>query len=152
MTNIESIIVVAILGIIGNITYFEYRFKKESKKEIVKEQLTKLLLPLYIILKTDELELLEWQKHDVSDLIEYESDKPKRLFKPIKNILDDNLFLADEELQMHSLLFIEWAYREDSNERFQRLHYKALEQDKIFSDFRELVYKKYNEQRKKYLN
>jgi len=62
MSSIISIIIVAILGIIGNIVYFEYRFKKEHKKEIDKEQMTKLLLPLYIILKTDELEFLEWDK------------------------------------------------------------------------------------------
>lgn len=151
MFNLISIIIVAALGVIGNIIYFEYRFKKEHRKEIAKEQLTKLLLPLYIILKTDELEYLAWRKNPDADLVEYESDKPDRLFKPIKDILDKNLFLADEELQMYALLFIEWAYREDSGERFQRLHYKALEQDKAFNDFQKLIYKKYNEQKEKYL-
>lgn len=151
MSNFVSIIIVAVLGVFGNIIYFEYRLKKEHKKEISKERLTKLLLPLYIILKTDELEFLEWQNHDL-DLYEYESDKPNRLFKPIKNILDKNLYLADDELQLFSLMFMEWAYREDNKARFQELHNDMyLTQDKILNDFRDLVYKKYNEQRKKYL-
>ena len=151
MSSIISIIIVAILGIIGNIVYFEYRFKKEHKKEIDKEQMTKLLLLFYIILKTDELEFLEWDKIG-ADLFEYESNKPNRLFNPIKNVLDKNLYLADEELQMFSLMFIEWAYKEDSGARFQELHNDMyLTQDKILNDFRELVYKKYNEQKKKYL-
>jgi hypothetical protein len=151
MIDLISVIIVAALGVIGNIVYFEYRFKKEYHKEIVKEQLIKLLLPLYMVFKTDELEFFAWQKNDDADLYEYESDKPDRLFKPIKEILDKNLFLADEELQMYAMLFVEWAYREDSRERFQRVHYKVLEQDKILNDFRELVYKKYNEQKEKYL-
>lgn len=151
MSNIVSIIIVAILGVIGNIIYFEYRLKKEHKREISKEQLTKLLLPLYIILKTDELEFLAWDKVG-ADLFEYESNKPDRLFNLIKNVLDKNLYLADEELQMFSLLFIEWGYREDSGARFQELHNDMyLTQDKTLNDFRDLVYKKYNEQRKKYL-
>ena len=152
MSSIVSIIIVAILGVLGNIIYFEYRLKKEHKKEISKEQLTKLLLPLYIILKTDELEFLAWLKNNDADIYEYESDKPNRLFNPIKNILDKNLYLADDELQLFSLMFIEWAYREDSRARFKELHNDMyLTQDKILNDFRELVYKKYNEQKKKYL-
>ena len=76
MSNFASIIIVAVFGVIGNIIYFEYRLKKEHRKEIDKEQLTKLLLPLYIIFKTNELELIEWLKNDDADPYEYESDKP----------------------------------------------------------------------------
>lgn len=152
MSNIISIIIVAAFGVIGNIIYFEYRLRKEKRKEIIKEQLVKLLLPLYIIFKTDELEYLAWYKNPNLDEYEYESNKPDRLFKPAKEILDKNLYLADDELQLFSLLFIEWAYREDSNARFQELHNDMwLSQDKTLNDFRELVYKKYNEQKKKYL-
>lgn len=151
MFDIAPIIIVAVLGVIGNIAYFEYRLKKEHGKEIVKERLTKLLLPLYIILKTDEIELLAWNEN--VGFVDYESDKPDRLLKPIKNVLGKNLYLADSELQNHSLLFMEWAYGEDSNERTQKLFRGelGLERDKILDDFRELVYKKYDEQRKKYL-
>jgi len=151
MFNIVPIIIVAILGVIGNIAYFEYRLKKGHGEKIIKEQLIKLLLPLYMILKTDELEVFAWMKNQEMDIYEYESDKPDRLFNPIKNILDKNLYLADDELQKCSLLLIEWAYRENSYERFQKIHYEKLKQDKIFNDFRELVYKKYNEQKRKYL-
>lgn len=151
MSNFVSIIIVAVFGVIGNIIYFEYRLKKEHRKEIDKEQLTKLLLPLYIIFKTDELELIEWLKNENADPYEYESDKPDRLFKPVKKILDTNLYLADEDLQKHSLLFIEWAFKEDSYIRFQKLHSKGLKQDKVLDDFKKLIYKKYNEKRNKYL-
>lgn len=151
MSNLLSIILVAFLGVVGNVAYFEYRLRKEHRKEITKEQLTKLLLPLYMILKTDELELLVWEKSDV-DLYEYESDKPDRLIGPIKNILDENLYLADEELHTGALSFIKWAYGEDSGQRFQIVHDKPLEQDVIFDDFRKLVYKKYDERKNRYLN
>lgn len=152
MTDFVSIIIVAVLGVIGNIAYFEYRLKKEQKKEVIKERLIKLLLPLYIVFKTDELALLAWQRNPDADEYEYESDKPDRLFNPIKEILDKNLYLADSELQSLSLLFIEWGFREDSKGRFQDLHNDMwLPQDKILEDFRSLVYKKYDEQRSKYL-
>ena len=151
MSNFVSIIIVAFFGVIGNIIYFEYRLKKEHKKEINKEQLTKLLLPLYIIFKTDELEAIKWFKNEDADPYEYESDMPDRLFKPAKKILDKNLYLADEELQKQSLLFIEWAFNEDSLVRFQKLHSEGLKQDKVLDDFKKLIYKKYNEKRNKYL-
>ena len=151
MFNIISIVIVAILGVIGNIFYFEYRLKKEHYKKISKEQLTKLLLPLYIILNTDELEFLSWQKNEDADPCEYEAEKPIRLIKPIKDVLDKNLYLADDELQKHSLLFLEWAYREDDGLRAQKLYSVGLEKDKMLDDFRGVVYKKYNEQRKKYI-
>lgn len=152
MLNIISIIIVAILGVVGNIFYFEYRLRKEHKKKISKEQLTKLLLPLYMTIKTDELLFLKWRKNPDLDFCEYEADIPERLLNPIKDILDKNLYLADDELQRHSLEFIEWAYREDGETRFQDLHCGGLEQDKILNNFRELVYRKYDEQRRKYLN
>ncbi len=151
MSNILSIIIVAVLGILGNITYFEYRLRKEHRKETIKEQLTKLLMPLYIILQTDEL---EWAA--CGDLYEHIANEPDRLVNPIKNILDKNLYLADDELQLCSLSFIAWAYSENSDDRFQKLHYHVTEYnvsdyDKELIDFRNVVYKKYNEQRKKYL-
>lgn len=153
MSNITPIIIVAVLGVIGNIVYFEYRLKKKHRKEIAKERLTKLLLPLYIILKIDEIELSACLKNENVDASEYESDKPNRLLSPIKNILDKNLYLTDDELQMCSLLFMKWAYEEDSNERYQKQMCGGLEleRDKILNDFQKLVYKKYDEQRRKYL-
>ena len=90
MFDITPIIIVAVFGVIGNITYFEYRFKKEHGRKMTKEQLTKLLLPLYIILKTDEIELSAWLKSENANFCEYESDKPDRLLNPIKNILYAN--------------------------------------------------------------
>lgn len=151
MFNIVSIIIVAILGVIGNIAYFEYRLKKEHRKEIIKEQLTKLLLPLYIAFENDEIECISWQKSEGVNFAEYKSEEPDRLRKPIKDVLTKNLYLADDELQMYSLLFLRWAFDEDSSERFQKLMAEGLGKDKPLDDLRECVYKKYNEQRNKYL-
>lgn len=154
MSNILSIIIVAVLGILGNITYFEYRLRKEHRKETIKEQLTKLLMPLYIILQTDELIKIAYGKNENLDFSEYESDKPDRLIMPIKEVLGKNLYLADDELHIHSLLFLKWAYGEDSKERFEKLHlkgYNALERDSALINFRKVVYEKYKEQKNKYL-
>lgn len=146
MSSIISIITTAILAILGNILYFEYRYKKENTTK----KLTKLLQPLYIILKTDELEYHAWIKNDNANLYEYYSDMPNRLLKPIKKILNNELYLADDQLQKQSLRFLRWAYSEDSNERFEK-QTRDFKQDKAFENFRKTVYKKYNEQREKYL-
>lgn len=146
--NLISIIIVAVLGVIGNVIYFEYRLRKEHKKEITKEQLMKLLLPLYIILNNDDLITLDQEL----DRYEHESDKPIRLLTSIKNILDKNLYLADDDLQRSALLFLSWAYSADCNERFQKLHSVGLDEEKDFTNFRDLVYKKYDKQKKRFLN
>lgn len=150
MNNLISIIVVATLGVIGNIIYFEYRLKKERRKEVLKKRLTNLLLPLYYILKDDELVIHAWLNSEV-DPYEYESDKPERLLNSLQKIIKENLYLADDELHESCLKFIEWAYKADKNERFQRVHDGDLTEDNIFKKFVELVYKKYNETRKEYI-
>jgi len=150
MIDFIPIILVATLGVLGNIIYFEYRLKKERHKEILKKGLTKLLLPLYYTLKNDELVLYAWLNSDV-DPYEYESDKPERLLKDLEEIIENNLYLADDELHAACIMFIEWAYKGDVKERFQRVHDSTLVEDKILEDFRDIVYKKYNEARNKYI-
>ncbi|MDE2588905.1 MAG: hypothetical protein KGL95_04495 [Patescibacteria group bacterium] len=154
MSNLPSIILVASLGaiggVIGNIVYFNYRLKKEGNKEVLKMRLTNLLLPLYYILKNDELEVYLWIKGE-ADPYEYESDKPKRLLNPLVEIIKRNLYLADDELHEACISFIEWAYQSDVQERFQKVHYGILEEDIIFSKFRDVVYKKYDEARSAYI-
>ena len=150
MTNLVSIILVAILGVMGNIIYFEYRLKKDRHREITKSRLTKLLLPLYYTLKNDELEIHAWLNSE-ADPYEYESDKPERLLSDLVKIIKENLYLADDELQEACIMFMEWAYRADKNERFQRLHSNDLAEDKTLKRFTEIVYKKYNETKKEYI-
>ena len=150
MSNILSIIIVAILGIIGNIFYFEYRIKKERRKEILKKRLTELLLPLYYALRTDEFLAYAWFNSD-EDFCEYESEKPERLFKNLSKIIEKNLYLADDELHWGCIQFIEWTYRADKNARFQRVHKSNLEEDEVLKIFSTLVEKKYDEARDKYL-
>ena len=36
MSNVVSIIIVAILGVIGNIVYFEYRLKRNTREKSLK--------------------------------------------------------------------------------------------------------------------
>lgn len=150
MINLIPIILVAVSGVLGNIIYFEYRLKKERHKETLKKRLTDLLLPLYYTLKNDELVIHAWLKSD-ADPYEYESDKPERLLNSLTKIIKENLYLADDELHTACIMFMEWAYKSDTNERFQRIHDSDLAEDKILEKFRDIVYKKYNETRNEYI-
>ena len=150
MNNLISIILVAVLGVVGNIIYFEYRLKKERGREVLKKRLTNLLLPLYYTRKDDELLIHAWLNSE-ADPYEYESDKPERLFNSLRKIIKENLYLADDELHEACIMFIEWAYKADKNERFQRVHSEDLKEDKILKKFIEIVYKKYNETRNRYI-
>lgn len=150
MSNLLPIVLVAFLGVVGNIIYFKYQSKDKRDKEVLKIRLTNLLLPLYYILKNDELEVHLWSKSD-ADPYEYESDKPKRLLEPLVEIIKKNLYLADNELHKSCISFIEWAYKSDTHERFQKIHYGTLKEDIIFSNFRDIVYKKYDETRNAYI-
>lgn len=150
MNTFVSIIIVATLGVIGNIVYFEYRLKKERRREVLKKRLTNLLLPLYYTLKDDELVIHAWLNSE-ADPYEYESDKPDRLLSGLQKIIKENLYLADGELHEACIMFIEWAYKADKNERFQRVHDGNLAEDGILKRFVDTVYKKYNETRKEYI-
>jgi len=150
MNTLISIILVATLGVIGNIIYFEYRFKKERRKEILRKRLTNLLLPLYHTLKDDELVIHAWLNSE-ADPYEYESDKPERLLGGLQKIIKENIYLADDELHESCIMFIEWAYKADKNERFQRVHDGDLAEDNVLKKFVEMVYRKYNEARKEYI-
>jgi len=150
MINLIPIILVAIFGVLGNIIYFEYRLKKERHKEILKKRLTDLLLPLYYALKNDELIIYAWLKSE-ADPYEYESEKPERLLNNLTEIIKGNLYLADDELHTACIMFMEWAYKGDSNERFQRIHDSDLAEDEILEKFIDIVYRKYNETRNEYI-
>lgn len=150
MIDLTPIILVAVLGVIGNIIYFEYRLRKERRREISKKRLTNLLLPLYYALKDDELVIHAWLNSDV-DPYEYESDKPERLFNSLREIIKENLYLANDELHEDCIMFMEWAYKANTNERFQRAHSGPLPEDKILERFVEIVYKRYNDERRRYI-
>lgn len=150
MSDIYSIIIVAVLGIAGNIIYFEYRLRGERHKEVLKKRLTNLLLPLYFTLKDDELSAPAWNNREVGD--EYEFDRPYRLFNKLADIIKNNLYLADNELHKGCLDFLSWFYNCDTKEeRFQKLYKGNLEIDEELNKFSELIYKKYDEAREKYL-
>jgi len=150
MSDIISIILVAVLGVIGNIAYFEYRLKGERHKEVLEKSLTQLLLPLYYTLKEDELSIQAVLNSD-ADPYEYVSEKPNRLYKDLSEIIKNNLYLADDELHKGCIKFIEWVYKSDENERFQKIHESNYTEDRVLEDFFKLVCKKYNETRNAYL-
>lgn len=131
----------------GNIIYFRYQSIKQKEKEILKNKLTSLFPPIYYILKNDELQWHAWLNSEAVDPYEYISDQPERLFKPIVEIVKNNLYLADDELHEACLSFIEWVYKSNNNDRFQRIHNnQKLEEDKTLENFRETIYKKYTKQ------
>ena len=89
MSNITSIIIVAVLGVVGNISYFEYKTKKEKSKDLLRLKLTKLLLPLYVILHVQEVSLDAWLSQGDGDPAESHSDLPKRIITPIEDIIKE---------------------------------------------------------------
>lgn len=155
MTNYETlvpVVLVALLTLIGNILFFRYTFHKEGKKDLLRRKLTDFLLPLYFLLKKDELEIYAWLRNQDLDMYEYYSDMPKRLMgKELYEIISKNLYLADNELHTACLEFLVWGYSSNSYERFQTLHNSDNVMDVPFEQFRTLVYKKFNEVRNDYL-
>jgi len=156
MINLISIVSVAILGVIGNIAYFEYRTKKKTSKDLLKQRLTKLLLPLYINLHVKESSTKAWlETEDAETYEESHSDLPTRTLLPVKKIIEENLYLANDELHDACIKFLDWAYRSDTNQRFQDLMNRDFDfslQDKEFNEFYEMVVSEFNKSRKEYLN
>jgi len=149
MNNIISIILVALLGFIGNIVYFNHQLKKERNKEVLKMRLTNLLLPLFVALKNDEIELKYSIKFD--DPYDFDSDKPTRLLNKLSTIINANLYLADDDLHEACISFMQWAYLSDTDQRYQDLHNNIDVEDVDFENFKNVVYKKYYTEREKYL-
>lgn len=155
MSNLISIIIVAILGVIGNIAYFEYRTKKETSKDLLKQRLTNLLLPLYVTLHLKEIATDAWLRSGEGDYAESHSDLPTRMLSPIQKIIEENIYLANDQLHEACVEFLQWAYGSDTNERFQKLmngNFDSAIQDKDFKKFYDIVILEYNNARHQYLN
>ena len=120
MINVVSIILVALLGVLGNIAYFRYQSKKVGEKEVLKTRLTNLLLPLFITLKHEEINL-EWAIK-YGDPGDFYSEKPTRLRNKLKDIIKDNLYLADDELHEACVVFMNWSALCDESERYQNIY------------------------------
>lgn len=160
--NLETlfpVFIVAILSVIGNVIFFKYQFKKNKKWKILDQQLTELLLPLFYNLKNDEFDRIKLsQEEECPDTYEYYyqgfvADRPKRLLKIIVPIVKNKLYLADDDFHKSCIEFLSWAYT--SNYEDRKIDFecgtKSKEKDKAFYEFKDLVYKKYNETRNKYL-
>lgn len=150
MIALIQIITVAALSVIGNITYFEYQTRKKNSKALLKQRLTELLLPLYVILHVEEIAIKAWYASPEGDYANVHSELPTRVLIPIKEIIKKNIYLADDELHQACLNFLQWAYSSDENERFQSLmggKFDTSIYDKGFDEFLEVVIRKYNEAR-----
>lgn len=143
----------ATLSILGNILYFEYKSRHEFDRQILKERLTKLLLPLYFSLEEDDLILKAVINHPDGDPYEYDSEKFERLLKKLDKIIAENLYLADGELHAACLEFLEQAYTADSSTRFQMLMSNNDEDvaSKKLEEFRNVIAIQYNQTRRAYL-
>lgn len=154
MSNLVSIILVASLGVIGNIIYFEYQTRKKSSKELLKQKLTNLLLPLYCAVHLDQIAEDAWLRTDDGDWADSLSNLPHKLVVPINKIIKENIYLADDELHKASLDFLTWAYGSNTNDRFQEImkgDFDDAIKDKDFKKFYDIVVKEYNEARREYL-
>jgi hypothetical protein len=152
LTALAPVILVAFLTLLGNIIYFEHRFKREGTKKLLRQKLTDLIMPLYFVLKRDELAELEWSKNENVDMYDFISGMSERLVEPVYGILKENMYLADDELYRECLDFMEWGFGADVNARFDRLHKGGLDEDLIFKRFRALIYSKFESARRDYLN
>ncbi len=154
MSNLVSIITVAVLGVIGNIAYFEYQTHKKASKGLLKQRLTNLLLPLYIILHLDEISTDAWARSEDGDYADLHSDLPTRILSQIENIIKESIYLADDQLHEACVKFLQWAYGSDTNQRFQDLmngDFNSAIQDKDFKKFYDIVVREYNDARHQYL-
>jgi len=155
--NILPILITAGLTILGNIIYFEYKSRRDSSKKILRERLTKLLLPVYFILEEDGMVLEAIANHPDGDPWEYESGQLDRLREKLVKIVSDNLYLADDELHTACMKFLAQAYVTNPNERFQILHNRGTEEaakdvdGEAFKEFKRVVIQKYESGRRSYL-
>ncbi len=154
MSNILSIIAVAVLGVFGNIAYFEYQTKKKTSKDLLKQRLTNLLLPLYVILHLEEISTDAWARSPDGDYADVHSELPNRILSPIEKVIKENIYLASDTLHEACIDFLQWAYGSDTNERFQKLmsgNFDFAIQDKDFKKFYDVVVREYNEARHEYI-
>jgi hypothetical protein len=142
----------AALTIIGNIIYFEYKSRNEFSRNVLRERLTKLLLPLYFTLEEDELILNAEISNPDGDPYQYESEKLIRLRKLLSKIIANNIYLADDDLHAACLILLRHAYATNADERFQLLHMSGRDFDaEAVEEFKKIVTKQYEHARRQYL-
>ena len=76
--------------------------------------------------------------------------EPKELSKKISPIIKSKLYLADDELHLSCIEFLEWAAIFDEDRAFQD-SFQQLPNIKIIDNLRILVEKKYHQARNKYI-
>lgn len=147
MSNLTSIILVAFLGVIGNIAYFEYQARRKTKKDLLRQRLIELLLPIYIAFRYDEIEVGKIHNTDDAPDIypNFISDRTVRIANKIENIIQKNLYLADDELSKACLDFLDLAYSFNSDQRIE------MKEDKYLDEFKNFIIKRFYNDRNEYL-
>lgn len=125
--------------------------KSHARTEIRKERLTKLLLPLYVLLKREEVMWkteLAFTDGDPPGFIE---DLPK-YYQPLEKILMEYLYLADDELSKKSLDFISWVNvsRVDEGRWDKIMENRIKNEDVPLEKFKQCVFKKYEKDKSLY--
>ena len=140
--TLASSILVAFIGVVCNIIYFKYQKRTTIKRDILETKITKLLMPLYFCLQNDQFAFSETIEN--GDPADYIADTPKRLLSKITAIIQQYLYLADDELQKACIDFMKWAYEADTQRRFDKIHLDGIN-DIEYDTFTEVVSKKYME-------
>lgn len=149
-----QIIIVAVLGVMGNIAYFEYQTRKGASRDLVKLRLTNLLLPLYVALHIEEAAVEAWLRTRNGDYAESHAELPKRILHQIEKIIKENIYLADDKLHIACVNFLQWAYCSDTDARFQELmsgDFESAIRDKDFKKFYDIVTREYEDARHEYI-
>mgnify|MGYP001598041853 CR=1 FL=1 len=152
-TGILIAVITAIVTSILNYKVQSSLFKLQSKKDIRKEKLTKLLLPLYIQLKKEDFMFDAEIMNEDGDPAAFLADLPV-YYSSLEDIIKDYLYLADNELTEKALNFIHWVnVAKYDPKRFDKVMITGtLElKDDALVEFKECVFKKYEEEKKLFL-
>lgn len=122
----------------------------QAKKELQKERLTKLLLPLYVQLKKESVMFEAEMVFQNGDPAGFLDDLPKYYY-PLEKVILEYLYLADDELTEKSLEFIRWVnVAKVDDRRFDKIMENRIKEiDQSLTAFKKCVFEKYENERKK---
>lgn len=145
----ETVITAVLASILTAVFTFavQYYLKESSRiRSLRTDRLTKLLLPLYIKINDEEVEMSANMVHDDGDPAGFLDDLPK-FYSDVIPTLSENLYLADDELTEKAIKFIGWAkVSQYDSSRFDQIMTNGTN-DVILYEFRKCVLKKYKEEK-----
>ncbi len=151
MTEIMLIAITAVVTSTCGYLFSSAKNWRTKKLEIHKERLTKLLLPLYMQLQAEHIDFLTEQTNEDGDPAGFLDDLPK-YYSSLEEVIKKYLYLADDELTEKALKFVGWfKVSSYDNKRFGQIMTTGI-YDESLEEFRKCVYKKYNQEKKRYLD